>query len=199
MRHSASVNLCHGRNVDADVLIHFLYACLFKYPKLFMCFIRILSLWCFYCFILVILSLFCVYIDLLRSLMYMILICVYFIMCWVRDDLINEFNQSLKDKYRIYIYRYITVMTHSHHFFVGQFIISLTWKIKHISSSIMFFMVFTRQRNIYYRHVMAVYGSVCPICPTIMTLWAACRCGNMGPLLVTELNWTNTKLKAWKT
>ena len=78
--------------MDADVFIHFLYACLFKYPKLFMCFIRISSLWCFYCFILVILSLFCVYIDLLRCLMYMILICVYFTMCWVRDDLINEFN-----------------------------------------------------------------------------------------------------------
>ena len=59
-----------------------------------MCFIRISSLWCFYCFILVILSLFCVYIDLLRCLMYMILICVYFTMCWVRDDLINEFNHN---------------------------------------------------------------------------------------------------------
>ena len=27
--------------------------------------------------------------------MYMILICVYFTMYWVRDDLINEFNQSI--------------------------------------------------------------------------------------------------------
>ena len=46
----------------------------------------------FYSFILVILFLFCVYIDLLRCVMYMILICVYFTMYWVRDDLINEFN-----------------------------------------------------------------------------------------------------------
>ena len=36
-----------------------------------------------------------IYIDLLRRVMYIILICVYFTMYWVRDDLINEFNQSI--------------------------------------------------------------------------------------------------------
>ena len=34
VRHSASVNLRQCRKVDADVFIHLLYVCLFKYPKL---------------------------------------------------------------------------------------------------------------------------------------------------------------------
>ena len=78
-----------------------------------MCFIRISSLWCFYCFILVILSLFCVHIDLLRCLMYMILICVYFTMCWVRDDLINEFNQSKKNQYNAFSHRLWSLLTNA--------------------------------------------------------------------------------------
>ena len=95
--HSASVNLGHGRNVDADIFIHFFLACL-NIQNFYVFYSYIIAVM-FSLYILVILSIFCVYNDLLRCLMYMILICVYFTMCWVRDDLINELNQSITVTY----------------------------------------------------------------------------------------------------
>ena len=75
------------------LFICYMFACL-NIQNFYVFYSYIIAVMFFCCFILVILSLFCVYIDLLRCLMYMILICVYFTMCWVKDDLINEFNES---------------------------------------------------------------------------------------------------------
>ena len=73
----------------------FFLLCMIVCLNIPMCFICILPLWCFYCSILVTLFLFCVCIDLLRCLIYMILVCVYFTMHWFRDDLIYEFDLAL--------------------------------------------------------------------------------------------------------
>ena len=63
----------------------------------------ILSLRCF-------IVLFCVYNDLLRCLVYMILICVYFTMYWVTGDLMNKFNHYYCRHYYWNAHHHCTLM-----------------------------------------------------------------------------------------
>ena len=82
------------RNVDADVFVHFYMLVCLNIPNFYEFFFYIITVMVFF---VVLFWFFCFYsvytLTWLRCVMYMILIYVYVTMYWVRNDLINEFNQ----------------------------------------------------------------------------------------------------------